>query len=69
MLLIFVFSTYNRQWATEYQHLNNQIESESPKDPAIIPKDKDAAFQHLAVLYIRYIQMFRKLEVSFDEFI
>ena len=34
-----------------------------------MPRDKDSAFQHLAVLYIRYIGIFRKLEESYDQII
>ena len=60
-------STFNALWSSEYQRLNDQLEYESPKDPAVIPKDRDSAFQHLAVLYIRYIQIFRKIEKSYDE--
>ncbi len=35
----------------------------------MVPKDKDSAFQHLAVLYIRYIGIFRKLEDAYDQII
>jgi hypothetical protein len=35
----------------------------------LVPKDKDSAFQHLAVLYIRYIGIFRKLEDAYDQII
>ncbi|KAJ3140041.1 Dynein regulatory complex protein 11 [Physocladia obscura] len=33
------------------------------------PKDRETAFQHLAVLYIKYIQAFRKLEIAYDQLV
>jgi IQ and AAA domain-containing protein len=55
--------TFNKNWKEAHQNLLDQFEYETPKDIALAPKDREAAFQHLAVLYIKYIQIFRKLEV------
>jgi hypothetical protein len=49
--------------------LSGQCQYESVKDPALAPRDKDSAFQHLAVLYIRYIGIFKKLEDAYDQII
>lgn len=59
--------TYNKSWASGYHELANQVGYESVKDSGLIPKDKDTAFQHLAVLYIRYIGIFKKLEDAYDQ--
>lgn len=56
-------ATFNKYWAEANKELADQLEYESPKDPNLTPKDRETAFQHLAVLYVRYIQVFRKLEV------
>jgi hypothetical protein len=57
--------TFNKLWNESHQQLLDQLEYETPKDPSMVPKEKESAFQHLAVLYIRYIQIFRNLEVTY----
>lgn len=49
--------------------LNDRLEYESPKDLSIIPKERSAAFQHVAVLYVKYIQIFKKMELSYDQMV
>ncbi|KAJ3318253.1 Dynein regulatory complex protein 11 [Blyttiomyces sp. JEL0837] len=61
--------TFNKLWNDAHQKLLDQIEYESPKDVALIPKDRESAFQHLAVLYVKYIQIYRKLEISYDQIV
>ena len=39
------------------------------KEPALKPKDKDTAYQHIAVLYIKYIQAYRKLEDAYSQIV
>ena len=56
-------ATLTKQWNEANQFLLTQLEYETTKDPTMVPKDRESAFQHLAVLYIKYIQAFRKLEV------
>ncbi|KAI8929927.1 hypothetical protein BC831DRAFT_441619 [Entophlyctis helioformis] len=60
-------ATYNRYWAEANQVLYGQLEYESPADQSLQPKDREFAFQHLALLYIRYIQIYRKLEDAYDQ--
>lgn len=43
--------------------LLDQLEAENPEDPALIPKD----FSEWACIYIRYLQIFRKLEAAYDQ--
>ncbi|KAJ3249433.1 Dynein regulatory complex protein 11 [Chytriomyces hyalinus] len=58
-----------KQWNDAHQQLLDQIEYETPKDVVMTPKDRETAFQHLAVLYIKYIQAFRKLEKAYDQLV
>jgi hypothetical protein len=48
--------SYSRYWAEANQAIYYQLDYESPKEASMIPKDKDSAFQHMTVLYIKYIQ-------------
>lgn len=43
--------------------LLDQLEAENPEDPSLIPKD----FSEWACIYIRYLQIFRKLEAAYDQ--
>ncbi|KND02216.1 uncharacterized protein SPPG_02701 [Spizellomyces punctatus DAOM BR117] len=61
--------TYNQYWAEANKQLADQLEYESPKDPNLLPKDREAAFQHLALLYVKYIQIFRRLEEAYDQIV
>ncbi|KAJ3030613.1 UNVERIFIED_CONTAM: Dynein regulatory complex protein 11 [Siphonaria sp. JEL0065] len=58
-----------KHWNEAHQQLLDQIEYETPKDVVMAPKDRETAFHHLAVLYIKYIQAFRKLEVAYDQLV
>jgi SpoVK/Ycf46/Vps4 family AAA+-type ATPase len=66
---------YNMKWQTAMEELAEQIEIENPpprldergreiKEEKITWED---AFQHYACLYIRYIQIYRKLEDCYDQ--
>ncbi|KAL2917952.1 COPII coat Sec23p-Sfb3p heterodimer component [Polyrhizophydium stewartii] len=59
--------TYNKYWAEANQFLYGQLDYETPKDLELQPKDRESASQHLALLYIKYIQVFRKLEDAYDQ--
>lgn len=62
-------STYNKQWDLCQTHLTDLIEIEIPVVPVKPEKDKIAAFQTVAVLYVRYIQIFRQLEECYDQIV
>ncbi|KAJ3192126.1 Dynein regulatory complex protein 11 [Irineochytrium annulatum] len=49
-------------WNEAHQNVLDQLEYEMPKDPTMVPKERETAFQHVAVLYIKYLNVFRKLE-------
>jgi len=66
---------YNRQWQETMEDLARQIDLENPavgtNDAGKPLTEKvlshDAAFQHFATLYIRYLSIFRRLEECFDQ--
>ncbi|KAI9193720.1 uncharacterized protein BJ171DRAFT_447074 [Polychytrium aggregatum] len=62
-------STYNAYWKEVNQKLMDQLEYETPKDMTMVPKDREHAFQHLVVLYVRYNQIFKKLETAYDQIV
>lgn len=57
------FSTYNQYVFEANQLIKDRLTYEIPLDPNSLPKDKASAFQHFALLYVKYIQIFRKVEV------
>ncbi|XP_013416976.1 IQ and AAA domain-containing protein 1 isoform X1 [Lingula anatina] len=62
-------STYNRQWAEAQSAIADLIQVEMPEEPPKPEKDRLAAFQLLATMYIKYIQIFRRLEESYDQIV
>ena len=56
--------TFNQYWAEANQEIIDQAEYEHVKDAALQPKDRTAAFQHYAGLYVRYVQIFKKIDVN-----
>ncbi|ELU03195.1 hypothetical protein CAPTEDRAFT_153643 [Capitella teleta] len=62
-------SYYGRQWSEAQAALSDLLQQESPPDPPKPEKDRLAAFQLLATMYIKYVQIFRKLEHSYDQIV
>eukprot|EP00111_Clytia_hemisphaerica_P004244 TCONS_00012119-protein len=60
---------YNKQWGEAQSTLKDLLEIEVPDVPPKPEKDRIVAFQNLAVMYIKYIQIFTKLEQSFDQIV
>eukprot|EP00964_Phaeocystis_antarctica_P137002 scaffold101488_cov45-Phaeocystis_antarctica.AAC.1 len=63
--------TYDLQWKESMVELLDQLEVLDPTAGEELQKhveglDKDEKFQHFATLYIRYLQIFRKVEESYD---
>jgi hypothetical protein len=58
---------YNQQWRVAQQNLEDLLTVELPKDAVKPEKDKVAAFQKLGTMYVRYIQIFRKIEECYDQ--
>ncbi|KAL7754316.1 hypothetical protein RI367_000297 [Sorochytrium milnesiophthora] len=55
-------ATLNANWAAISDDLKQQFLAEFPTDQILLPKDRESAFQHLAATYVKYVQIFRKLE-------
>ncbi|KAM7011970.1 LOW QUALITY PROTEIN: dynein regulatory complex protein 11 [Tautogolabrus adspersus] len=59
--------TYNQLWADAQLELSRLLTEELPADPPRPEKDRVVFFQRLAMLYVRYIQIFRQLEKVYDQ--
>ena len=63
--------TYDLQWKESMVELLDQLEVLDPSalesiQEAVDAQDASEKFQHFATLYIRYLQIFRKVEESYD---
>lgn len=66
---------YNAQWQKAMEELSDLLEIENPptvldatgKPTPPAPITWDEAYKHFAILYIRYILVFRKLEECYDQ--
>nr|XP_015209578.1 PREDICTED: IQ and AAA domain-containing protein 1-like isoform X3 [Lepisosteus oculatus] len=59
--------TYNKLWADAHVELSSLLTQELPAQPQGPEKDRVVFFQRVATLYVRYIQIFRSLEVAYDQ--
>lgn len=59
--------TYNQLWADAQLELSRLLTEELPAEPPRPEKDRVVFFQRLAMLYVRYIQIFRQLEKVYDQ--
>ncbi|KAM6938065.1 dynein regulatory complex protein 11 [Lycodopsis pacificus] len=59
--------TYNQLWADAQLELSRLLTEELPDEPRRPEKDRVVFFQRLAMLYVRYIQIFRQLEEVYDQ--
>ncbi|CAB4019852.1 IQ and AAA domain-containing 1-like [Paramuricea clavata] len=64
-------STYNKQWREANNALLDLLEFEIPKEERKHEKIQNniEAFQLLAVTYVKYIQIFRRLEECYDQIV
>ncbi|XP_054458970.1 dynein regulatory complex protein 11 [Anoplopoma fimbria] len=60
-------STYNKLWGDAQLELTRLLTEELPAEPRRPEKDRVVFFQRLAMLYVRYIQIFRQLEKVYDQ--
>ncbi|XP_060889565.1 dynein regulatory complex protein 11 [Labrus mixtus] len=61
--------TYNQLWADAQLELSRLLTEELPAEPLRPEKDRVVFFQRLAMLYVRYIQIFRQLETVYDQMV
>lgn len=59
--------TFNQLWADAQLELSQLLAAELPPEPPRPEKDRVVFFQRLAVLYVRYLQVFRDLEMAYDQ--
>uniref|UniRef100_A0A8C9ZSF7 IQ motif containing with AAA domain 1 like n=1 Tax=Sander lucioperca TaxID=283035 RepID=A0A8C9ZSF7_SANLU len=60
-------TTYNQLWTDAQLELGRLLMEELPTEPPRPEKDRVVFFQRLAMLYVRYIQIFRQLEKVYDQ--
>lgn len=60
------FRTYNQLWADAQLELSHLLSEEQPTEPPRPEKDRVVFFQRLAMLYVRYIRVFRQLEKAYN---
>ncbi|XP_062419415.1 dynein regulatory complex protein 11 [Pungitius pungitius] len=59
--------TYNQLWAEAQLELSRLLTEELPDEPRPPEKDRVVFFQRLAMLYVRYVQIFRQLEKVYHQ--
>ncbi|KAM9797036.1 dynein regulatory complex protein 11 [Syngnathus typhle] len=59
--------TYNELWAEAQVELSRLLVDEVPPQPIPPEKDRVLFFQRVAMLYVRYLQIFRQLEKVYDQ--
>ena len=64
-----LYSYYQKQWAQAQESLTDLLAQEIPAEPPKPEKDRLTAFQNIATLYIKYLQIFRKLEQCYDQIV
>lgn len=64
---LYCFRAYNQLWADAQLELSRLLTEELPAEPPRPEKDRVVFFQRLAMLYVRYIQVFRHLEKVYDQ--
>uniref|UniRef100_A0A3Q2YDJ7 IQ motif containing with AAA domain 1 n=1 Tax=Hippocampus comes TaxID=109280 RepID=A0A3Q2YDJ7_HIPCM len=62
-----ISATYNELWAEAQVELSRLLVEELPEEPILPQKDRAAFFQTVAMLYVRYLQVFRQLEKVYDQ--
>ncbi|KAM6923966.1 dynein regulatory complex protein 11 [Xenentodon cancila] len=62
-----LFREYNELWADVQLELSRLLAEELPAEPPRPQRDRVVFFQQLAMLYVRYIQIFRQLEKVHDQ--
>ncbi|XP_073489747.1 dynein regulatory complex protein 11 [Aquarana catesbeiana] len=58
---------YNKMWVEAQQNLSLLLHQEMPDVPPKPEKDRMAVAQQLGTMYVRYLQIFRNLELTFDQ--
>lgn len=65
----FYSRTYNKTWAEAHLELNRLLKEELQESSVQPEIDRVVFFQRVAVLYMRYLKLFRQLEKVYDQVI
>lgn len=65
-VVVFCFRAYNDLWADAQLELSRLLAEEQPAEQPQPQKDRVVFFQRLAMLYVRYIQILRKLQKAHE---
>ncbi|KAG1973514.1 dynein regulatory complex protein 11 isoform X2 [Pimephales promelas] len=60
-------STHNKLWSEAHEELSCLLDQELPDEPLRPERDRVVFFQRIATLYVRYTQIFRKLDEAYDQ--
>jgi hypothetical protein len=58
------FRTFNNYWKEAHEKLEEQLAYENVKEEVTSSKARDNVYSHAMLMYVRYVQIFRKLEVQ-----
>ncbi|XP_048454819.1 dynein regulatory complex protein 11 [Rhincodon typus] len=62
-------STYNKMWVDTHEDLESLLKQEISAQIAKPQTDRVVIFQMLATFYIKYVQIFRSMEVLYDQIV
>ncbi|CAF2087238.1 unnamed protein product [Rotaria magnacalcarata] len=61
--------SYNKQWQDAQIAMVDMLAIETPEQPRPPETDTNAAFQLVATMFVKYVQIFRKLEQCYDQIV
>ncbi|CAF2772312.1 unnamed protein product [Rotaria sp. Silwood2] len=61
--------SYNKQWQDAQIAMVDMLAIETPEQPRGPENDINAAFQLVATMFVKYVQIFRKLEQCYDQIV
>ncbi|TRY95217.1 hypothetical protein DNTS_010028, partial [Danionella cerebrum] len=59
--------SYNKLWLEAHEDIDSLLDQELPDEPLRPERDRVVFFQRIATLYVRYVQIFRQLEETYDQ--
>ncbi|CAF0945186.1 unnamed protein product [Rotaria sp. Silwood1] len=61
--------SYNKQWQDAQIAMVDMLAIETPEQPRLPENDINAAFQLVATMFVKYVQIFRRLEQCYDQIV
>uniref|UniRef100_A0A0L8GDT4 Uncharacterized protein n=1 Tax=Octopus bimaculoides TaxID=37653 RepID=A0A0L8GDT4_OCTBM len=62
-------SCYNKLWVETQGNIKDMLTYEMPLEPPKPEKDRKIAFQQLATMYVKYIKIYKNLELCYDQIV